>query len=186
MGSSNKETIKQQLESIAKPGINVAAFKTVSLPSQIEKQTLIYRTDASNDYLKMCFMEDFDEMPNKIMREASGSSAPSLPSPPQLQRGYKHRLRHRISTCSFIFSNTTGIAKKKKNLCQWIEEKLYGGVCMAVHWEEGQGSLQLCACFVLSILHLLRNREINWGQQEYHENITLPLLKCVPSSLINC
>lgn len=114
MGSSNKETIKQQLESIAKPGINVAAFKTVSLPSQIEKQTLIYRTDASNDYLKMCFMEDFDEMPNKIMREASGSSAPSLPSPPQLQRGYKHRLRHRISTCSFIFSNTTGIAKKKK------------------------------------------------------------------------
>lgn len=116
MGSSNKETIKQQLESIAKPGINVAAFKTVSLPSQIEKQTLIYRTDASNDYLKMCFMEDFDEMPNKIMREASGSSAPSLPSPPQLQRGYKHRLRHRISTCSFIFSNTTGIAKKKKSL----------------------------------------------------------------------
>ena len=63
----NKETIKQQLESIAKPGINVAAFKTVSLPSQIEKQTLIYRTDASNDYLKMCFMEDFDEMPNKII-----------------------------------------------------------------------------------------------------------------------
>lgn len=41
MGSSNKETIKRPRESTAKPGINVAAFKTVSLPSQIEKQTLI-------------------------------------------------------------------------------------------------------------------------------------------------
>lgn len=69
IGISNKEIIKQQLESITKPGINIAAFKMGSLPSQIEKQTVIYRTDATNDYLKMCFKDYFDGMPIKIMRE---------------------------------------------------------------------------------------------------------------------
>lgn len=108
MGSSNKETIKRPRESTAKPGINVAAFKTVSLPSQIEKQTLIYRTDATNDYLKMCFREDFDGMPSKIMREAIASGAPSTSAPerPQTQT---EAMRQDMF---ILFFNTTGTANQ--------------------------------------------------------------------------
>lgn len=84
IGSSNKEIIKQQLESIAKPGINVAAFKMVTLPSQIEKQTVTYRTDAPSDYLKMCLRDYFDGVPNKIMRETIAKMFLPVPPPSHL------------------------------------------------------------------------------------------------------
>lgn len=143
IGSSNKETIKQQLESIAKPGINEAAFKMVSLPSQIEKQTVIYRTDATNDYLKMCFKDDFDGMPNKIMRETIAEMLLAVAPPSHFHstsREAANTDRHCVIICSLTFSSTMRIGnntlpmrrgKTRAHLCIW---RCFYTV---VYWREG-------------------------------------------------
>lgn len=140
--SSNKEIIKEQLKSIAKPGINATAFKMVSSPSQIEKQTVIWRTDATNDYLKICFKDDFDGMPSKIMRETIAKMflpvplPPTSASPPERLQTQTETLRHHTF---IIFSNTIRIGSKtlpmkrgqtRVPLCIWR------CLCTVAHWSE--------------------------------------------------
>lgn len=170
----------------------------VSSPSQIEKQTVIWRTDATNDYLKICFKDDFDGMPSKIMRETIARMFLLAPLSSHLRITSREAADtdwdtatsyvHYFSTTIRIGSKTLPMKRGKTR----VPLGIWWCLCTVAHWSDANTSQQMCHDSLLGHCGWLRlegvpqenNSAYSKMDSQFHGNTPITCLQWITCSQV--